>query len=96
MLGIGVPALRIISVTFIFSTFTILCGYFGAGLGNGIINMVGTALRQLIILIPILYLFVEKLGLPWAWCAFWISEVVAFLYSITSIKTVISKTVKQF
>lgn len=96
MLGIGVPALRIISVTFIFSTFTILCGYFGAGLGNGIINMVGTALRQLIILIPILHLFVEKLGLPWAWCAFWISEAVAFLYSITSIKTVISKTVKQF
>lgn len=35
MLAFGVPALRIISVTFLFAVVTILCGYFASGLGNG-------------------------------------------------------------
>lgn len=47
MLAFGVPALRIISVTFLFVVTTILCGYFASGLGNGVVNMIGGALRQL-------------------------------------------------
>ena len=47
MLAFGVPALRIISVTFLFAVTTILCGYFASGLGNGVVNMIGGALRQL-------------------------------------------------
>lgn len=48
MLAFGVPALRIISVTFLFAVVTILCGYFASGLGNGVVNMIGGALRQLL------------------------------------------------
>ena len=44
MLAFGVPALRIISVTFLFAVTTILCGYFASGLGNGVVNMIGGAL----------------------------------------------------
>ena len=47
MLTLGIPALRIISISFVMAAITILCGYFASGLGNGIINMISAAIRQL-------------------------------------------------
>lgn len=81
MIAMGVPALRIVSVTFVFATVTMMSGYFASGLGNGVINMIGTALRQLVLLVPCAYVLIQYAGLPWAWFAFWISEAVAFGYS---------------
>ncbi|MEE0510307.1 MAG: MATE family efflux transporter [Peptococcaceae bacterium] len=86
MLAIGIPALRIISVTFALGTVTMMCGYFASGLGNGVINMLGTAFRQLIILVPCVYLLIQTAGLPWAWFAFWIAEAAAFGYSYHNAK----------
>lgn len=91
MLAMGVPALRIISVTFAFAAVTMMCGYFSSGLGNGLINMVGTALRQLVILVPCVYALIHTAGLPWAWFAFWIAEAAAFLYSCHAVKRLLAK-----
>lgn len=91
MLAMGVPALRIISVTFAFATVTMMCGYFASGLGNGLINMVGTALRQFVILVPCVYVLIHTAGLPWAWLAFWIAEAAAFLYSCHAVKHLLAK-----
>jgi Na+-driven multidrug efflux pump len=57
MLLLGIPALRIISISFVMSAITILCGYFSSGLGNGIINLVGAAIRQLILLVPCPFIY---------------------------------------
>ena len=81
MLIFGVPALRIISISFAFAAVTILCGYFASGLGNGIVNMVGAAIRQLVILVPCLWLFIKAVGITHGWYAFWIAEAVACIYS---------------
>lgn len=81
LLSLGVPALRIISVTFFFASGTILCGYFASGLGNGVINLVGNALRQLVLLAPCFLLLLRLAGLPWAWFAFWLAEAAAYAYS---------------
>ena len=81
MLTLGIPALRIISVSFVMSAITILCGYFASGLGNGIINMVGAAIRQLILLVPSLWIFIKICGLSHSWYAFWIAEIVACVYN---------------
>ncbi|MCD8073887.1 MAG: MATE family efflux transporter [Lachnospiraceae bacterium] len=86
MLAIGVPALRIISVTFVFATMTIIFGYFASGLGNGVINMVGGAIRQLVVLVPLVWVFTNFLGISYTWYAMWISEVLAFIYSFVSIR----------
>ncbi|MCD7956126.1 MAG: MATE family efflux transporter [Lachnospiraceae bacterium] len=86
MLSIGVPALRIISVTFVFATMTIIFGYFGSGLGNGVINMIGGAIRQLVVLVPLVWVFTNFFGISYTWYAMWISEVLAFLYSFISIR----------
>ena len=81
MLLLGIPALRIISISFVMSAITILCGYFSSGLGNGIINMVGAAIRQLILLIPCLWIFIKISGISHGWYAFWIAEIIACIYS---------------
>lgn len=81
MLTFGVEALRIISISFILGTVTILCGYFASGLGNGIINMIGAVIRQLILLIPLLWIFIKIFGISYSWYAFWIAEGIACIYS---------------
>lgn len=86
MLAFGVPALRIISVTFLFAVTTILCGYFASGLGNGVVNMIGGALRQLVVLVPCLWLLIRTMGIDKAWFAFWMSEVIACAYSLWATK----------
>jgi putative MATE family efflux protein len=84
MLKIGIPALRIIAVTFIPASVTMVLGYSMSGLGNGLVNMIGTGLRQLILFVPILYVFARCFGVEHCWYAVWISEVVAVIYSITA------------
>lgn len=84
MLALGVPTLRIISVTFLFATMTIVLGYAASGLGNGLINMIGTALRQFIIFVPLAYFLAKYQGITRVWYSVWISETVAVCYSILS------------
>lgn len=94
MLAFGVPALRIISVTFLFAVTTILCGYFASGLGNGVVNMIGGALRQLVVLVPCLWLLIRTMGIDKAWFAFWMSEIVACAYSLWATKKELRNKVK--
>ena len=81
MLTLGIPALRIISISLVMAAITILCGYFASGLGNGIINMISAAIRQLILLVPCLLIFIKISGISHSWYAFWIAEIVACIYS---------------
>jgi putative MATE family efflux protein len=82
MLEIGVPALRIISVTFSLSSITMILGYSMSGIGNGVINMLGTALRQLIIFVPMAFIFAKYFGIDKVWYSMWISETIAVIYAI--------------
>lgn len=82
MLTLGVPALRIICGTFAFASVTMILGYFVSGLGNGMVNMLGTALRQLVLLVPAVFIFSKYMGIEYTWYAFWISEVIAAAYAV--------------
>ncbi len=81
MLILGIPALRIISISFAPAAVTVLCGYFSSGLGNGMINMISGAIRQLILLIPCLLIILKTFGITYCWYAFWIAETAACMYS---------------
>ena len=91
MVVIGVPAFRIISVTFVFSSVTMILGYSMSGLGNGFINMLGTALRQLIIFVPLAYLFAIIFGIERVWYSMWISETAAMFYAIYASRNTLRK-----
>lgn len=90
MLQIGIPALRIIAPTFVLAAATMVMGYLISGLGNGMVNMVGTAIRQLIILLPCVWLFSRFLGIHAVWYAFWISEITAVFYAFLRLKKYLS------
>lgn len=91
MLTIGVPALRIISGTFAFASVTMALGYIVSGLGNGTVNMVGTALRQLVLLVPVVFLLERSLGINAVWFAFWPAEVLAAVYSAFASRRVLKQ-----
>ncbi|MGN1405753.1 MAG: MATE family efflux transporter [Erysipelotrichaceae bacterium] len=84
MLNIGVNALRIMSVSFVFASVTIILGYGLSGLGNGVINMVSAFIRQLLIPLVLIYVIGKVFGLDYIWYSFVISEFVALIYSSVS------------
>ena len=84
MLALGIPALRTISFTFVFAAVTTILGYASSGLGNGFINMIGTGLRQVIILVPLVWILTRTAGVSFAWYAFWVAEPAAAVYAIFS------------
>ncbi len=86
MLAFGIPAMRIMLCTYPIAAITICSGFAGSGLGNGVISMVGTLLRQLLILIPAAYLLYRFVGFGSLWYAAWLSEMCAAVFSIISIR----------
>jgi Na+-driven multidrug efflux pump len=84
MMQLGVPALRIIAITFVPASVTMVLGYSMSGLGNGLVHMTGTALRQLVIFVPLLYVFARMFGIENSWYAVWVSEAIAVIFSITA------------
>lgn len=91
MLAMGVRALRIISVSFILASITMITGYFASGLGDGVTNMLGALLRQFFPLIPCAWLLARLGGIDAVWYAIWISESVAAAYSAIRFKMLVRK-----
>ncbi len=75
MLAIGVPALRTISVSFLFAGFCIICGSLFQALGNGVYSLSVSVARQLLVLLPAAYLLSLAGEVRYVWWAFPIAEV---------------------
>ena len=82
MLEIGVPALRTISLSFIFAGFCIIAGSVFQALGNGVYSLIISAARQLVVIIPVAYIFAKLFGLHMVWWAIPIAEIVSLILSI--------------
>ena len=77
MLAIGVPALRIISLSFLFAGFCIVTGSVFQALGNGVYSMLVSIARQLLVLLPVAYLLSRMGNINYVWLAFPIAELVS-------------------
>lgn len=77
MLAIGVPALRIISISFMFAGFCIVMGSVFQALGNGVYSLVVSVARQLIVLLPAAYLLSITGNVNNVWWAFPIAELMS-------------------
>ena len=86
MLAIGIPAVRIICVTFALCSVTTILGMCASGLSNGVVNMLGTGIRQVILLLPCFAILLKTVGLPGAWFAMWIAEICAMLYVLWAMR----------
>lgn len=82
MLAIGVPALRAISWSFVFAGFSIIASSAFQSLGNGLLSMTVSIIRQLVILLPVAFLLSLTGNLNAVWWAFPIAEIIAFFLCI--------------
>lgn len=81
MLAIGVPALRIISVSFLFAGFCIVCSSVFQAMGNGFLSLYVSVGRQLVILLPAAYLLAQFNTPDAVWWAFPIAELASLTLS---------------
>ena len=86
MLSIGIPSLRIISISFLFASINIISISMLQALGHGIYSMLISVGRQLIVLIPVAFLLSRTGNLNLVWLAFPLAETVAVVLSIIFLK----------
>ena len=81
MLVIGVTALRLISTHFVLAGFCIIAGSTFQALGNGVLSMIVSIARQLVVLLPAAYLLSLTGNLNLIWLAFPIAELMSVILS---------------
>lgn len=94
LLAIGVPALRIISISFLLAGFCIVSGSVFQAMGNGIHSLIVSVARQLIVLLPVAYLLALTGNLEAVWWAFPIAEVVSMALSAYFLYHTYKKVIK--
>ena len=95
MLAIGVPALRIISCSFLLAGFCINCGTMFQALGNGVYSMVVSIARQLVVLLPVAYLLSLTGNVTYVWLAFPIAELMSLGLSVFFLIRINNKVIKH-
>ena len=81
MLSIGIPALRIISLSFLFAGYCIILASVFQALGNGIYSLIISVARQLICILPLAYFFARTFGLNMVWYSIPIAEITSVALS---------------
>lgn len=77
MIAIGVPALRIISFSFLLAGYNIVTSAVFQALGNGVYSLIISVVRQLVVLLPAAFLLSRTGELNNIWLAFPIAEIAA-------------------
>ena len=93
LLRIGVPALRIISYSFLFAGYCIVATAVFQALGHGVLSLVVSVVRQLFVLLPVAFLLSRVGGLDWVWWAFPIAELVAVVLCTVFLRHVYHKEI---
>ena len=82
MLAIGIPALRIIALAFVFAGFCIIAGSVFQAIGNPFYSLIVSVCRQLVVLLPVAWLLAQTGNLTLVWLAFPIAELMSLTLSI--------------
>ena len=88
MLSIGIPALRLISLSFLLAGFNIIRISTMQALGHGVVSLTISVLRQLVVLLPSAFIFSRIWGLNATWISFPLAECVALAITIVLFRKV--------
>ena len=77
MMTIGAHALRVMTMPFCLSAICIILGDALTGMGIGYVSAINSFIRQILVLLPLAYLFSRSGKLDLVWCAFPVAEVLA-------------------
>ena len=93
MLEIGVPALRIISLSFLFAGFGICTLSICQALGHGFLSLTVSLIRQLVVLLPVAFVLSKLGGLSLVWWAFPIAELVSVVLCVIYLRRIFRKEI---
>ena len=82
MLAVGDPALRTMSLAFVFAGACIIVGGVFQALGNSVYSMIVSIARQLVVLLPVAYLLSLSGNIDAVWFAFPIAEVASLAMTV--------------
>ena len=94
MKEIGVPALRIISLSFLFAGYCIIVGSVFQALGNGVYSLIVSVARQLLCILPLAYLFARLWGLHAVWYSFALAELMSLTLSTILFRRIYVKRIR--
>lgn len=94
LLEIGVPALRLISLSFLFAGYCIIVSSVFQALGNGVYSLIISVARQLLCILPLAYIFAKVWGLHAVWYAFPMAEIISMTLSTVLFKRIYDKKIK--
>lgn len=94
MLSIGTPALRIISLSYIFAGFSIVASSVYQALGNGLLSLINAISRQLVVLLPSAYGLSLLGNVNLIWWSYPIAEVVSLVLSIIFLRYIYNEKIQ--
>lgn len=95
MLAIGIPALRTISLSFVFAGFCVVASGVFQALGNGVLSLAVSVIRQLVVLLPAAFLLSLSGTVTAVWWAFPIAEIASVIFSAIFLKRVYSRQISK-
>ncbi len=94
MIELGVPALRIISISFVFAGYSIILSSVFQAVGNGMLSMFVSLIRQMVVLLPAAYLLSLTGDVNNIWFSFPIAEIFSVLLCSIFMKHTYDKVIK--
>ncbi len=91
MFSIGIPALRIISLSYIFAGVSIVSGAVYQAFGNGLLSLINEASRQLVVLLPAAYALSTLGEINLIWWSYPLAEVISVIVSVVFLKYIYNK-----
>ena len=82
MFSLGVTALRILGLSFVFGGICVMTSYALQGFSRGISSLIISALRQVIILLPLASVLGKTMGINGIWWSFLVSETITVIVAV--------------
>ena len=95
MVALGVPALRIISLSFVFAGFCIGCGSVFQALGKATYSLWVSIARQLVVLLPAAYLLAQTGNVNMVWWSLPIAELMSLAMSLLFLSKINKKIISH-
>ena len=93
MLSIGIPALRIINLSYIFAGICVVASSIYQALGNGLLSLLTAFSRQLVVLLPTAYGLSLFGNVNLIWWSYPIAEIISLVLSVVFLKHIYDKKI---
>jgi putative MATE family efflux protein len=94
MLAIGIPALRTISISYLFAGYCIVAGAVFQAMGNGMLSLHVSLARQIGVLLPAAYLLAQTGSVNMVWWAVPIAEIASVTFSVIFMKLIYDREIR--